>query len=125
MNARDRGLGYTAKNWKGSEVIQEVRNLASGSLIYSNGRHAIYILTGRNARRIPRKIYNMIGRPNDRYLAEMGEMEEALRKEGGAVLAYLDRDGWRRGLPSKKELHELLPLYSLVTTSDGAIYKVK
>lgn len=124
MNTRDRGLGYTAKNWKGSEVIQEVRNLASGSLIYSNGPHAVYILTGRNARRIPRKIYHVMCRPNDRYLAEMGEMEEELRNKGG-VLVYFDRIGRKRFWPTRKELHELLPLYSLVTTSDGVIYKVK
>jgi hypothetical protein len=118
------GSGYSGKAWVESELIHKVRALPSGTLIYTNGPDAIYILTGRPAYSIPHKIIVKNRKTNKNYLTELKKMEERLKTQRG-VLVYFYRQRGRWYLPAEEELKAKLPLVLKDTGGDGLIYAVK
>lgn len=129
--ARTEGLGYAGPLWKNSEVVQSVRALPAGTLIYTNGMDALYLLTGRPSSPIPTQRDKLKAYAKDsskQYLAtypsEIIKMRENLLKEDG-VLVYLDHIDWRWYHPSKEELAQKVPLKVVSNFSDGTLFKVR
>jgi hypothetical protein len=118
------GSGYSGKGWVKSELIHKVRALPSGTLIYTNGPDAIYILTGRPAYWIPLKKILRNRKTNKNYLTELKNMEERLKTQRG-VLVYFYRQRGRWYLPLEEELEAKLPLVLRYQGAYGKIYAVQ
>lgn len=128
---RTEGLGYASPRWKNSEVIQSVRGLPAGTLIYTNGMDALYLLTGRPSSAVPAKqdtLKEYFKDSSERYLAtyssETIKMKQNLLKENG-LLVYLDHIDWRWYYPTKQELVQEVSLEVVRNFSDGTVFKAK
>lgn len=119
----DNGIGYSSKFWRQSEIIQKVKALPPGTLIYTNGTDAIYILAGKPATKLPAKVHPGPREINENYLSEITKMKQEL-KENNGVVVYLYSITWRWYLPTEEELKKLLPLHLVTKCKDGAIYKI-
>lgn len=118
------GQGYASRAWRDSEIMERIRNLPSGTPIYSNGADAIYLLTGRPASMLPANADPASLQINGSYMDELIRMKHLLAKKDG-VLVYLNAIAWRRYLPSETKLKEQLTLRLLTRGVDGSIYKCK
>lgn len=123
VNIYNNGQEYTSREWKQSRLMQRVKMLPPGIPIYSNGPELIYILTGRDAFKIPWKANPATREFNDQYLSKVIEMGKVLRNRGG-VLVYSDIIGYKWFSTSDCELKRILPLRLLRKEADGSIYDV-
>jgi hypothetical protein len=94
-----------------------------GTLIFTNGPDAAYILAGRDAARIPNRVHPTSGLENVEYEAELRRMLDRLYREEG-VLVYFERIR-RSYLPSREELAGRLPIELVSRTEDGWIYRAR
>jgi hypothetical protein len=117
---RREGLGFSAKRWRGLEILRRSEEVARNVRVYSNGPDALYVLSRRVAFRIPAKTDPTSGLENERYESEMAKMERDL--EQGAVIIYLSEISWRWYLPPENELKAVLPLRIRAASAGGTIY---
>lgn len=118
----DRGLGYADRTWRQSELLGYLRTVNREAPIFTNGPDIIYLLTGRPAYMIPRRMDPGTTLPNSHYVDELAVIRRVLREEGGVVV-YFRRVTWRSYLASENEMKEELNLNPIVQTEDGAVYK--
>lgn len=117
------GMGYTSRDWTGSESIQYLRALPESRTIYSNGIDVILFLARREALRIPDKVDPTDGRKNSEFEDEMNTLRsEVIQKH--AVVVYLDKITWRWYLPTRDELEKHYQLPVLIRFNDGVIYGI-
>jgi hypothetical protein len=117
---RNEGLGYAAKTWQQSPIIERVKALPRAIAIYTNGPDAIYIFTGRVVKPLPAKASDSTGLTNNNYVSEMTIMGQRVHAKE-AVLVYLSALP-RSEFPTERELREALPLRLIERVSDGSIY---
>jgi hypothetical protein len=117
---RNEGLGYAAKTWQQSPIIERVKALPRAIAIYTNGPDAIYIFTGRVVKPLPAKVSDSTGLTNNNYVSEMTIMGQRVQAKE-AVLVYLSALP-RSEFPTERELREALPLRLIERVSDGSIY---
>jgi len=117
------GQGYASRAWTESETIAAVKGLPPDIPIYSNGRDAIYYLTGRRAIFIPEKIIHSTGRPNQNYDGEVEKMAGDIREHNGVVV-YFHALPERTYLPPEDELRRRLP-FEVATRADGSIFRTQ
>jgi len=120
--ASDQSLGYVAKEWRESEIIERIKALPPQILIYSNGSDFIYFRTGRKALTFPYKMNTHSLAIETDYLSKFYIMQNDLKNKKG-VLIYFNAI-LRSYLPSIKELKQKLPLQIIGKCKDGAIYIV-
>lgn len=124
MRSHGEGRGYASKSWQQSEIIADIRSRPEGTLIYSNGQDAIYMLTGRFAYGIPAKFNAVTLSPHDNYPVALNAMREELQKNDG-LLVYFDTIDWRDYYPSEDEIVQDLSVEMIMQSADGAIYRAK
>lgn len=118
------GQGYASRVWKESEIIQNVKKLPRGIIIYTNGKDAMSFLAGRSSLIIPEEVKRKTLKVNSQYSSEMAIMKERIKKNNG-VLVYFDSITWRWYLPQISELERQLHLKLVTKCADGAIYKIE
>jgi len=118
---RHDGQGYMKRAWRDSPTIAAVKSLPRGTLIFTQAQDAAYILGGRDAARIPPKVFPTSGLKNLEYEVELQHMLDRLQSEDG-VIVYFDRIR-RPYYPSREELTGRLPLQLVSRTEDGWIYR--
>jgi hypothetical protein len=119
--SHEEGLGYAARVWQESDILQKVEALPLGTLIYSNGAEPLTLVTGRPAEDVPYKQDPNLARPNTHYAARLDTVRQQLH--AGGVLVYLNRAAWP-GCPcaSEAELKDALHLELREAGADGSIY---
>lgn len=122
VRTRDNGLEYASKTWQASPILARVRELAPGTVIYSNGSDAIYFLAARAAIRLPNKVDKMNLIANQAYLEQLQKIG-ARMTEGRTVIVLIDRypDRWYQ--PSEQDLLAVLPLRVISREADGVILR--
>jgi hypothetical protein len=118
----EEGRGFTSRDWQQSEIMREVRALPPGTLIYSNGDDAIYILAAVPAARVPDRVNGYTLLPNPDYAVESAQARKQMLKDG--VLVYFDRLKLRWFLPTEDDLVTEWNLQPVVHKADGTIYKL-
>ena len=117
----DNGRFYASRDWHQSELIRWIKDRPEGTIIYTNGADAVYLLAGRIAVSVPRETDPFTRQPNPGYIAELKELKQ--RMDGpNAFLVYFRAIGWRSYLPSEDELKGQLQLRLVESKPDGAIY---
>jgi len=111
------GIGFARAEWRDSETIARIRDLPQGIPVFSDSPEAIYLLTGRAARRWPRGFILTSQSVNDRFGAELAEIDQVLSQSGGAAIDF-DR------IDAEMEIARLtaVPL-RVIEASDGRIYE--
>ncbi len=117
------GLGFSSAAWQQAEIIAEIKALPADTLIYSNSPDAVYLLTNREARPLPRKIEATTQLRNEQYGAQLADMGHNLAQAQGVVV-YFSQLGQRTLIPTPQELVESLALQPVVETAEGAIFAV-
>jgi len=115
------GAGFASLGWRRSETVRRVAELPASSLIYSNARDAILILTGRPTRWLPAPVDAETRLPRPGYAAELEAMRADLRARE-VSLVWFDRVSWRWYLPSGADLSQRLPIRREARLPDGEIW---
>lgn len=118
------GIGYSSRSWKESKLMARVKALEPRTSVFTNAPDAIYLLTGRPAYILPRKVNPATGKPNGDYPTQLVAIRDQLGKRNG-VLVYFQSITWRWYLPSENELRGELGLSVLAREEDGSIYQVE
>ena len=118
------GIGYSSREWKESETIEQLATKMPSVLIYSNAPDVVYTLLGRPAAMIPRRTMTASNLPNPNFHAELEHMNRTLQAANG-VIVFFDRVHWRKYLPSAAELESSLRLRLVTRTADGAVYQAR
>jgi hypothetical protein len=116
------GLGYASRAWKQSELISHINNLSPETVVFTNGPEVVYLLTGRQAQMIPRKVNPGTREVNSDYLYEISGMKSVLKERKG-VLVYFHSIPWRWYLPSESELQGEFGLSVRIRKQDGRVYQ--
>jgi hypothetical protein len=114
-------MGYASRLWRESTLVAEVRALRDDVRVFSNVPDALYVLTGRPARLVPRKTDPFTRRENERFTDDLDLLDRELRGRAGVVV-YFRWVRWRWYLPSERELVERLRLVTIARARDGAVY---
>jgi hypothetical protein len=114
------GIGFNSLAWHDSPTLASLEEIPGDRPVFSNSPEAIYLHSGRAALRVPRVFQLSDQMPNPEYSTEMEAMGLRLAEEAGMIVYFHAIQG--RSLPSEADLEQALPLTSLVSTSDGAIY---
>lgn len=118
------GVGYNGKQWRESELIEFVRTVDQKVPVFTNAPDVLYLLTGRVAQMIPRKVAPDTRLPNHAYTGEVADLKRRL-VEGAGVLVYFSAESRLWFLPSETELEKALPLQVFLAVADGKVYKAK
>jgi len=80
-------LGWASASWQGNAVVERVRDLPAGSVVYSNIPSLLWFTTGFEVRRFPGT--DVRGGENGRAdSAQIRELTAELRRCGGAAVAF-------------------------------------
>jgi len=124
-DAYSEGLGFSARKWRESKIINHLRNLPPRARIYSNGYDAIIYLTDHDSVSIPPFRIRRTGELNREFGSEILKIEKDLR-DGKAIIVWLDLVTWRDlKLQREDEFIRQLPVEMSFETEDGRIYSYK
>jgi hypothetical protein len=123
------GTSYASTRWTKSPLIERVRRLPAGDVVYTNAPDALYLVAHRATSTIPEKFDFSTREPNPRYTRQLAEIRRTLTRRRGYVVYVrgLPRnapsdDPIGGFVPSERELRTRLGLRLLRNTRDGAIY---
>ncbi len=121
----DRGLGYARPRWERSQTVRALSALPPDFCVYTDGYDAVYLLTGRRVRQLPKTGHRSAGEANPRYDAEVAEMADRLRETGGWIVLFdhIDRDDFLMTEADLRQRFELVDARRK-QPSDGRIYQV-
>jgi hypothetical protein len=117
------GIGFTNRWWRQSPTLAALGQYPDQQVIYTNGPEALYLLTDRIPRAMPKKYESANQRPNEAYGTELMALKEQVHREG-AIIVYFDHI-MRNTLPGTQEIQDQLSLQVLQQTADGVIYGIK
>ncbi len=115
------GIGYSSPLWKESKLMARVKALEPQVPLFTNAPDAIYLLAGRPASMLPRKLDPSTGKLNRDYASQLASLRKELKGKNGA-LVYFESITWRWYLPRGEELKEKLGLRAVAQEEDGSIY---
>ena len=81
------GLGFFHTRWRNSAIVNEINRLQTDTIVYTNSPEGVYLLTGRPAKPLPRKMDLTRQIPNPDFEENMKKLQQDLF-EGKAVIAY-------------------------------------
>jgi hypothetical protein len=120
QSLRSEGRGYNSGIWRNSQSLEYVRGLPEVP-IFTNDLGAVYLLTDRYATYIPTKFNPSTRQPRTDYAANLGQMRQTLRQNGGVIL-ILGSNPW--GRLDQDHLEDLIDGSSLVAEfGDGLIFQ--
>lgn len=111
-----------------SALLPTIQRLSKNAAIYSNVPFDLYLVTGRNARTLPRLVgyTDLKPRSSQEVATQIGEMRDQLKRTGGLVI-YKVRPPtlWDEGLISTQDLKQRLPELVQVSAQPGfAVYRM-
>jgi hypothetical protein len=112
------GIGFNSLRWRDSDLVRELKQLGTSEILYSNAPDAVYLHTGRAARRLPTPINKLDGNPNPNYRDELLVMREVL--ENGGLFVYFDLGG--AATAGAMGIVRQLDLVERIVYPNGAIY---
>ena len=118
--ARTDGLFYTRRGLQSSALLKQVRALAPTALIWSNAPDAVYVLTGRCVRGLPRRTRPESGRSEPGFAAQW----QSLLRQPEAYVAWFNAFAWRSYLPSEAELAVSPAVTAVAPLPDGTLYHI-
>ena len=116
----EKGMGYTSKNWRQSELIAYVQNLEPSVRVYSNNRNPLLLLTRKEAPLLPAKWRARSGETNPLYKNELETLKNDLQSNRAVVLYFKHVE--RPFLVSEQEVVKRMELEVLASFADGIIY---
>lgn len=81
------GLGFSHNRWRNSAVINQINNLQTDTIVYTNSPEGVYLLTGRPAKPLPRKTDLTRQIINPEFEINMKNLQQEIFEEK-AVIAY-------------------------------------
>ena len=117
------GRGYSSQSWRESKLIARIKVLEPHAPVFTNAPDAVYLLTGRPATMLPRKVDTATGKLNEDYPTQLVATRSQLGKRN-AVVVYFKTITWRWYLPSEEELEKELDLRQVAREKDGSIYRL-
>jgi hypothetical protein len=81
------GLGFFHTRWRNSAIVNEINRLQTDTIVYTNSPEGVYLLTGRPAKPLPRKMDLTRQIPNPNFEENMKILQQDLFEEK-AVIAY-------------------------------------
>jgi len=116
-------FNYNNRFWHQSEIIREIENMSSETVLYTNVPDAIYVLAGRSSYKIPAKENYMNKKINSKYLFDLESMGRDISGQNGLLIYFsMIQIG---NLPTEEELREKLPLILEKSLKDGSIYRAQ
>ena len=122
---RENGLGYSSRQWRGSESIAYINVSAKGVKLYSNGADALSVLTANEAMYLPAERSPFTTEVNPGYPAEIAAMCKEIREGRAFVVYFKERDVERWYLPTEKGIEAACHLPVLRRFTDGTVYGEK
>jgi hypothetical protein len=119
-HARREGLGYSARAFRESPLLEAVQGLPAERPLCSSAAEALQFWTGRPVADLPWKQDLFTGREVPRYEARLAALLDRLRAEAGAIVLW-DLVHWRDYQPGEAELLARLPLEVRLRVADGAL----
>ena len=117
------GQGATAEIWQTNHIIAAIKERPDQPVIYSNEFHAINLLTGKKAYRIPNR-HNK-GVPNDHLGEEVEAMRQKYRAGNGGLLIYWRIGYYRDYLATEKQLVQALwPVRRVIADDTANVYEI-
>ncbi len=113
------GIGYTAREWRESAVLQSIASLPPSTAVYSNRNGAVHFLTDRPVGMIPRKRVMTTDREIPDYAASMSHVCEATRR-GALVVLFSEFRDW---YPTEEEVRATLGLKAVSRDSLATLYE--
>lgn len=114
------GLFYTRRGLRQSALLDRVRALPPTALVWSNAPDAVYILTGRCVRLLPRRTRPESGRLEPGFASDW----QALLGQPEAYVAWFKAFAWRSYLPTESELVASAGVAPLAPLRDGTLYRI-
>ena len=118
--ARADGLLYAKRSLRRSALLERVRALPPTVLLWSNTPDVVYILTGRCARMLPRRVRPESGRPDPGFASGW----RVLLDQPNAYVAWFRPFAWRTYLPSESELAASPGVAPVASFTDGTLYRI-
>jgi hypothetical protein len=123
---RRAGFDFACRECRQSQLIRKVKELPSGTPIYSNWCPAIYLLAGRTSSFFPSTTNYFDHSVNQFYAEQLGKMKNTLQNQNG-VIVYFRRLGHYsdRHTPRLNQIDPSLNLQVLFQHTEGSIYKLE
>jgi 4-amino-4-deoxy-L-arabinose transferase-like glycosyltransferase len=121
---------WSAEHLRGeySAILPLVQRLPKSAAIYTNVPFELYLVSGRNARTLPRVIgyTDLTPKSPQEISASVSEMQDQVRSTGGLIIYQLRTPTlWDAGLITQRELKEKLPTLVQVDGQRGfAVYQI-
>lgn len=81
------GLGFFHARWRSSATVNQINNLRTDAIVYTNSPEGVYLLTGRPAKPLPRKTDLTRQILNPDFNIDMEKLQQDIFEEK-AVIAY-------------------------------------
>jgi hypothetical protein len=101
-------FSYKAPYWANLDILEDVRKLPKSAYVYSNIPEILYLHAGIYASFLPRAFNPNSNRENKKFMIEIREMAERIRKKDGFLVII--RPFRRYYLPSEEDLKGILSL---------------
>lgn len=120
------GDKYSIDPHKSSYIIHKVKTMPKDTLIYSNNFIPLYIWADKLSFFMPFIKNPLSLEKNDKYLDQLSQMIEQLRKRKG-ILVYFNEGPWgeRKYVESIKDLQNKIPLHLIAQDEYASIYDVQ
>lgn len=122
--AYQQGLGFSSIAVQQAPIMAHISQLPADRTLYSNSPDAVYMVTGRSARPLPRKIEGTTQLPNPHYQTQWQEMGNQLQ-QAQAVVIYFSWLGYNPAIPTTEELVQSFSLQPFAQTAEGTLYAVQ
>jgi hypothetical protein len=120
VTSHEQGLGFSNLSWRQSAILQEVSKLPAGTLIFSNSPEAVYLVTGRSASQLPRRVEATTQQQNPDYTSELAVFRDRLEQNEGVVVYF--REIGQRATVTEAEMIDDLFFQVLTESADGVIF---
>jgi hypothetical protein len=117
----EEGWGYAAAAWRSSPAVAFVKDLPSGTAVYSDDPFALLYLTHHDVERVPNAVVRRLGAENANYEAEVAQMRERLRETDGVVVIF-ERSRGKFVMPVLPRLIQSIPLEEQARLGDATVY---
>lgn len=121
--ASTNGIGFASKKWAQSDMLQWVKTLPKGTIIYTNGPDAIKIIANRSSKMVPRLVSPGDRTNNKNIQSDINDMVSKISDNKGVII-YFNGITWRWYLPTIKQLSQALPLKLKYRGKDGIAVEI-
>ncbi len=121
--APDDAIGYATRDWRDSDLLHYLERLPPDALVYTNGRAAVRLRTGREVRALPGTTDLGTLEPVADFDRKIRRLRNDLRQRNGYIFYF--RPTRRKGQIREGDLITLLRLQRIYVGRDGNIYQLE